>query len=474
MKQVCLFILLLISGVGYAQIKIDFAKKAIEVPDKDSLQNLKEVQVIVENIPAGAYKISINKTDSFVSAGTPPALFGVLSYGEGFNSLLAGLSGYAVKTAGNLMINPTEVKKINDKNIKGIRPIDDPEVKDSVSDILLQFACKYSQDEIMPEIKNMRKKVFNLHYKFKDSVIRKTDSLIYLYNLKAIKADRFKQEADIIIQSRYRIEKEVETTYMGYYDFILPLYTSVSKCIPLATADSMLSAYKKSFFQFLDKYDSTFNETLIAKVYNQMRARSIDTFYSLPYRLKADITSFAIDITGVDAAKTPQSYSTEIILDKHPNRLWSFTSGVFMSKLVNHDFSILTNVRPNSLDPTKIDTLNYSILQETNNKMSIGINALMHIGTYFNEESGNALYLTFGPGLTLEKTPQVRAFIGAGLMLGRTNKLALSFGWTGGLVKRLSSNYSLDKTYTPAPADITRDRFKGGGFFSLGYSLWGK
>lgn len=474
MKQVCLFILLLISGISYAQIKIDFAKKTIAVPTKDSLQNLKEIQVIVENIPAGAYKISINKTDSFVSAGTPPPLFSVLSYGEGFNSLLAGLSGYTVKTAGNLVINTADAKKLNDKIKMGLKPADDSDIKDSLSDVLLQNACMFSQENIMPVIKRMRKNVFNLHYKFKDNVIRKTDSLIYLYNIKSIKADGFKQEADKIIQSRYSMEKSVETAYMNYYDTILPLYTAVSKCTPLASADSMLTAYKKSFFQFLDKYDSTFNETLIAKVYNQLRAKSIDTFYSLPYRLKADITSFAIDITGTDPAKTPQSYSTVVELDKHPNRLWSFTSGVFLSKLVNHDFSILTNVKPNAQDPTKIDTLNYTILQEKSNKLSAGINALMHIGTYFNEKAGTGAYLTFGPGLTLEKTPQVRAFIGAGLMFGRTNKLALSFGWTGGLVKRLATNYSLDKTYTPAPADITRDRFKGGGFFSLGYSLFSK
>jgi len=59
-------------------------------------------------------------------------------------------------------------------------------------------------------------------------------------------------------------------------------------------------------------------------------------------------------------------------------------------------------------------------------------------------------------------------------MFGRTNKLALSFGWNGGFVKRLSSNHNLNQSYNPAPNDIVRDQFKGGGFISLGYSIFGK
>lgn len=469
MKQVCLFILLLISGVGYTQIKIDFEKKTIELPPKDTLKNRKEIQVIIEKIPMSAYKVSINKTDSFINAGTPPPLFSVLSFGDGFNSLLTGLTGYTISNAGNLVIPVTDAKKNKWNNINGLM-----ETKEVSFDSLLQFACIGPVSRLNEKLKEMRNKVYEFHFDFRDKVIRKTDQLIYQHNLGKLTAEEFKSAADNIITERYNLEKELETKYKNYYDIILPDYTAVTKCIPLAAADSMLTSYKKSFFQFLNKYDTTFNESLIAKVYKQLNTKPVTSYTSLPYRLKADLTRFTIDISGIDPAKTPQSYNTVIELEKHPNRFWTFTSGVFVSKLINHEFSIRTNVQPNAQNPNKKDTLNYTILQESNNKVSAGINALMHIGGYFGENRDLGAYVAFGPGLTLEKTPQVRAFLGAGFMFGRTNKLALSFGWTGGLVKRLTTNYNLSETYDPAPIDITRDRFKGGGFISLGYSILGK
>lgn len=478
MKQFFLGLLLICTGVCYAQqknIEIDFKEKEIKIPTKTELRDLRTVKVVVNNLPAKAYKVNINKTDSFVSIGTPPPLFNVMSFGDGFNSLLAGLAGYTIRNAGPMMVDNKEAKKWTNE-IKKLKEEDfDVKGKDTLSEFLFQYACDYSVKSFMPVIERMRTSVFNFHYEFRDHVIRKTDSLVYLYNLSAIKADIFKSEAEKIIFQRFALEKRLEVSYKTYYDTILPLYTSVTKCIPLAAADSMLTAYKKSFFLFLNKYDTTFNETIIAKVYSQLKPKpQLDTFYSLPYRLKADITKFSIDISAIDPTKVPQSFNTFIELEKHPNRLWSFTSGVFLSKLINHDFSIRTNVQQNAQNPLKKDTLNYSILQEQNNKVSAGINALMHIGTYLGDQKETGVYLAFGPGLTLEKTPQVRAFIGGGVMFGRTNKLALTFGWTGGLVKRLSANYKLSDTYNPAPVDITRDRFKGGGFFSIGYSLLGK
>lgn len=477
MKRILLLLLIACPGLCYAQnIKIDFAKKTIEIPSRDKLQNQREVQIIVENIPTSAYKVSINKTDSFITTGTPPPLFGVLSFGDGFNSLLAGLSSHSIRNAG-VIVSSKDKKAggVEGYKIYGLDGGNNDATAALINDFLSQVACDTIVRDIMPVIKSMRKKVFEFHYKFRDNIIKKTDQLIYEVNLGIIQAANFKSGAEAIIRDRLSYEKELESEYNTYYDIILPVYNSVSKCIPLATADSMLTSYKQSFFQFLNKYDTTFNEVLIVKVYKQLNAPApVTGFTSLPYRLKSDVTKFSIDISGVDPSKTPQSYNTVVELERHPNKIWSFTSGVFVSNLTNHDFSILTNVQPNAQNPLKNDTLNYSIIKEENNKISAGINALMHLGGYFGEQNEIGAYLAFGPGLTLEKTPQVRVFVGAGLMFGRTNKLALSFGWNGGFVKRLSSNYNLNQRYNPTPNDIVRDQFKGGGFISLGYSIFGK
>jgi hypothetical protein len=478
MKPTLLFLFCVITIIAQAQttVTIDFEAKTITLPTSKELRNNETVQLRITKIPTASYKVSINKTDSVVSAGTPPALFNVLSFGDGFSSLLAGLTGYSVRNVGPIVASSTTMKGFK-KNLK-IMALDNDykEVKGDFSiDFLTQLSCTESVTNIMPKIEKMRSDVFDFHFKFRDEVVKEADKLIYDFNLGNAVAATLKRDAEDLIRKRLNFEKEIEKAFLEYYNYILPKYDIVTKCIPLATADSMLTAYKKGFAAFLNKFDTTFTETLIVKMYKSLTAPKPSTdFTSLPYKLKGDITKLAIDISGIDPTKTPQPYSTVIELEKHPNRLWAFTTGVFISGLTNDDFAIRTNVQPNAGNPAQLDTLNYSIIKEKNNGISAGINALMHFGGYFNDNGEMGGFVSFGPGLTLEKSPQVRAMIGAGLLFGRNNKLALTVGWTGGPVKRLSGNYNLQDGYKPAPGDITRDRFKGSWFVSLGYALFGK
>ena len=462
--------------MGQTKIEIDFAKKEITtLPTKSDLQTKKTVYVKIINLPANSYKISINKTDSIISPGTPPGLFSVLSFGDGFNSLLAGLTSYTIHTAPSLSTGTATTTSENGRN-PASEKFDKEKVKLKIK-VAVNPCYTPEAADINETIKTMRKAIFDFHYSFRDEVIKKADDLLYQVGLGLQKdASLFKTEADKIIVARLKKDKELEEKFVKYYDEILKLksFDLLRTCAALKAGDSMLTEYKRNFDLFLNKFDTTFNETLIVKVFKQLKAPATSEFVSLPYRLNGDISKLAIDITGVDAAKTPQSYNTVIELEKHPNRLWAFTTGVFVSGLKNDEFSILANVKPNAVNPAKLDTLNYSILQEKNNGISAGINALMHIGGYFKENGETGGYIAFGPGLTLEKAPQVRIMIGAGLLFGRSNKLALSVGWCGGPVKRLSANYNTTNTYNPAPTDITRDRFNESWFASIGYALFGK
>ena len=159
-------------------------------------------------------------------------------------------------------------------------------------------------------------------------------------------------------------------------------------------------------------------------------------------------------------------YNTTVELVRNPNRLWAFTSGIFASGLRNEEFAIRTNI--------DTDT-SYTILAEANSNISAGINAMFHVGGYFSDHSEWGWFASFGPGLTLEKSPQVRVMLGTGLMFGRHNKkLALSFGMTAGNVKRLSSIFKTNEAYTYEPKDIFRDRFGYSWYASLGYALFNK
>lgn len=479
MKNLFFSVILLCSfssgAISQTTVTIDFKTKKIEYPDKVQLQQAKDVQIQVVNIPTNLYKVSINKTDSFVNIGTPPALFNVFNFGDGFSSLLGSLTGYSVRNANELVVSSELVEDLIKKNaiakaVKG--SVDSKEIK--LNQVFDQFDCDKSVTLLIPIMNEMRKSLFDFHFNFRDQVVKEADRLIYETNVNQLSASKFKVGAEIIIQKRLQYEREIETYFLNYYDKILPKYDIVARCIPLSTSDSMLSAYKVGFARFLNKFDTTFNEIFIAREYKKLKTTYDTLFVSLPFEVKSDITKFAIDITGIDPSKTPQSYNTTFELKKHPNRLWAFTTGVFASGLKNDEFSILTRVQANGINPLKLDTLNYSILQENNSSVSAGINALMHIGGYFTSKSDFGGFVSFGPGLTLEKSPQVRVMIGAGLLFGRTNKLALSFGRIGGPVKRLSSNYNTTDKYNPAPLDITRDRFRGSWFLSLGYGLFGK
>lgn len=445
-------------------VEIDFEKKEVTLPYKTDLRKAGQVQVKINKLPLTAYKVSINKTDSVVSLGTPPALMGVLSFGDGFNSLLAGLSGYTIRNVVASNAAQSSFEKMFSDAVRG---------DTTTSALLLQLDCSATPTELMERVKTMRRTVFGFHYTFRDEVIKKADNLLYRVSLGTATAQPFKQEAEAIITNRLQYDKDLETAFQAYYDYVLPCYDKITGNIALATGDSMLGAYKKSFALFLNKFDTTFNETGIAKIYKQLSAVPQTTFTSLPYTLKGDITKLNIEIAGIDPTKTPQPYATTIELERNPNRLWAFTTGVYLSSLASHDFSILTNVRPNATDPAKVDTLNYSILQEKNNKVSIGINALMNFGGYFGTSEVGG-FVSFGPGLSLEKAPQLRLLLGGGFLFGRANKVALSGGLILGSVKRLATNYTLSETYTPAPVDITRDRFKTGWYVSFGYALFGK
>lgn len=481
MKKLLISLLCMSSLQVFAQteVVIDFKTKLVNQPKTSELCKNKIVRVKIVNLPVSNYKVSINKTDSVVSIGTAPGLFSVFSFGDGFNSLLAGLSSYTVHSTAPVSVvgaddaGPDRAPANAKKKKPTLRDVN------GKSKVRIINPC-YSPDaaDINSLITKTRNEIFDFHYSFRDEVIKEADNLMYKVSLDEFKAGQnFKDLAEKIIALRLKKDKELEKKYVEYYDKILKLesYDLVRSCAALKAGDSMLAVYKRNFDLFLNRFDTTFNETLIAKVHKQLNPPvPVTEFLSLPYRLNGDITKFAIDIVGIDASKTPQSYSTVIELEKHPQRLWSFTTGVFVSGLKNDEFSIVANVKPSVANPAKLDTMNYSLLQEKNNGVGVGINALMHFGGYFSESNDLGGFVTFGPGLTLEKTPQVRVMIGGGLMFGRTNKLALSFGWTGGPVKRKADSYSLTSTYNPAPTDITRDKFGGSWFVSLGYAIFGK
>lgn len=456
------------------QIAIDFQSKSITLPPKENLRKNKDIQIKVKNLPTNTYKVSINKNDSIFNVGNPPPLFSALNFGSSFNSLLSSLAPNSVQSVVSVKksVTPptgTETFMFNDET-----KLISPKTKTLIVD-----PC-YSSEALplFNHIKKARLDIFNFHYSFRDEVVKMADELLYEVSAGSLTdAAKFQTRAQAIVSKKLDKDKELESIFVKYYDetLIINNYEVLANCAALKTADSMLSAYKRNFNLFLSNFDSLFNTKLIANTYKQLNTpKPPNEFLSLPFHAKSDITKFTIDITGIDPTKPIQNYNTTIELEKYPNRMWAFTTGIFASGLSNDNYSILTNTQQNASNINKLDTTGYTIISEGSQKVSAGINALLHVGSYFNSSSEVGAFLAFGPGLTFEKNPQLRIMGGAGLVFGRTNKVALTFGWTGGPVKRLASSYNTTNVYNPAPQEITRDLFKGSWFASIGYSLFGK
>lgn len=455
-----------------AEIIIDFKNKNFITPLEKTLRKSDWVYLTIKDIPTGNYKVSINKTDSFINVGKQPALFDVFNFGTGFNSLLTGLSAYT-SYAVTKDLDVEELKREKSKPFKEkgnlkTYGIDEPGMVSIKTD---------PTSKLYFLITKMRKQIFDFHFGFRDEILDAADKLKYEVDLNG-KYDTLKLRlnGESIIKKKLYKEKELEQLFLTYYDAILQIqeYAVLKSHPALITGDSMIVSYKRNFNLFINKFDSSFNRMVISTIYKQLSKPKPDTFFtSFPYKIQGDITKFDISITAIDPVKTPQSYTSTIELNKYPNRILSFTTGVFLSGLKNMDYAIVTNVKPNQANPSLADT-SFSIQQENNNTISTGINALVHIGTYFGDHNEKGAFLAFGPGLTLEKNPQVRLLLGGGFMFGRTNKLTLSFGWAGGSVKRLSSSYNESASYKAAPKEIIRDQFKSSWFASIGYSIFNK
>lgn len=457
-------------------ITIDFKDKTVKMPDSKTLHKTKAVYFQIDNISTGVYKISINKKDSVISVGTPPALFGVLSFGDGFNSILSGLTAYNVHNMESMVSTViTNQQSRAPASVLFDKLLGTEEIEKEEDECGEENALDLKMDQDA-----MRKFVMDFHFQFRDEVIKPADRLnasISIQSDAAPDSARFRNSTEDIINRRLALEIDLEQRFNEYYNNILfnTKYKLIVNCGYLRAADSMLTTYKKGFHSFLNFFDSSFNEAKMVVVYKEITkpkpAQFIKTF---PYMLHGDMTTIDIEVAGIDANKTPQNYATSIQLEKYPNKLWAFSTGVYAGGLYNRNYSILTNTSVNSTNPNKTDTLNYSILENApDNKMEVGINALLHYGKYL--KSGDiGVAISFGPGLSLEKNPGPRIMLGGSVVIGRTNKLMLSGGWVGGIVTELSSAYNIGGKYNPVPGDITTDKFRGDWFISLGYAIFGK
>lgn len=115
-----------------------------------------------------------------------------------------------------------------------------------------------------------------------------------------------------------------------------------------------------------------------------------------------------------------------------------------------------------------------SIIKEGGSAGKMGFATMVHFYSRWGTSVNVAL--SFGAGLTLIDDPQLRYMAGASLLFGRTNRVALTFGYMAGRVKQLSDVYlNEDESFRKVPfadTQLTTKKVTGHGcFLAVSYNF---
>jgi hypothetical protein len=100
---------------------------------------------------------------------------------------------------------------------------------------------------------------------------------------------------------------------------------------------------------------------------------------------------------------------------------------------------------------------------------SAGFSTLMHFYSRWTRDVNFAL--SIGAGITLGNSTQVRYLTGGSILFGRTNRIALSGGYSFGNVNMISGKYKDNRAENTDSSVDTYKTLKGAGFIALSYNI---
>lgn len=189
---------------------------------------------------------------------------------------------------------------------------------------------------------------------------------------------------------------------------------------------------------------------------------STNVYKSLPIFINDAVKAIKLKISPYDASAKLPSYETNFFLNPTRKYYFGFSSGFIGSDVKNDNFSI----RRNELSK---DSSTYNIISEGSNKNEVGITSMVHAGY----EIFQPVYaqLGIGPSMYFGSKLNLGLAIGAGLAIGRRNKITINGGVHWASVNRLSNSHDLTRLYLNSPESITVKKFERGGFISVGFNF---
>lgn len=220
----------------------------------------------------------------------------------------------------------------------------------------------------------------------------------------------------------------------------------------------------------------------VVKKYYDFRNSAVGTFsYRIPQLKNVDQYLFKLNITpkeGVQAGA--RVLNQDIAVDVLGGFKVDVTSGLFFTKLADEKYilrgdSTVIRTASGYADSIVFNRRN-KVIRENGSDWDFGVAAFFH----FYPKISSKLNMSFslGAGTTLSEKPKLRYLAGGSLLIGKTNRIAFTYGMTMGFVDQLSNRYSdqkdaLGNIYT-SQTDTKIDMkkyFKTSPFISLTYSI---
>jgi hypothetical protein len=234
-----------------------------------------------------------------------------------------------------------------------------------------------------------------------------------------------------------------------------------ASCTAVTKVDTAITGYFKRHYQYkpqeegLDAFlfrelelgrqpadagDSTKIDAIkkIVKMYRTFRTMgSSMVSYLIPQTQNVDQYLFKLNITPKEGVATgSRVLNQEIVVDVLGGLKLDVSSGLFFSTLSDEKFSLRA-------DSTLVGTgytYRKEVVQEKGKSKDFGISSLVHFYPRLTRDVNLGVHL--GAGMTVNDKPKLRFLTGLSLLIGRTNRIALSGGWAMGYVDRLSDVYT--------------------------------
>lgn len=200
--------------------------------------------------------------------------------------------------------------------------------------------------------------------------------------------------------------------------------------------------------------------------------------YLIPQIKKVDQYIFTVSATPKENVYTSRRLVNQPVkVDIVGGLRADVTSGLFVTWLMDDKYNLspVDSIAVAGSDPVQYNKRR-KIVKEDNGKLDFGVGALFHFYKKCSPDVNFALSL--GAGMTVSEKPKLRYLLGGSVLVGRTNRLALTGGFAMGMAEELSDRYrgmynddgDLYTNGSDATVDMKKS-FKTKPFIALSYSI---